>query len=237
MEKETVGILGFGEVGKAIAHFYKNPRLKDTTTKEPLGKLDILHICIPYSKNFVETVKAEIENTQPVVTIIHSTVPVGTTEEIGGHIIHSPIRGVHPFLYKQIKSFVKYIGADDIQDGLIAQVHLNSLGIKTEVFLRSKTTELGKLVSTTYYGLCIAYHGEVQKMCDKAGVEFGRVMTHFNQTYNDGYAKEDMDFVIRPTLYSPSKHGIGGHCITQNATLLKDFIESPAIDLILKYKK
>lgn len=237
MNKEIVGILGHGEVGKAIAHFYKFPRIKELETKEPLGKLDILNVCIPYSRNFVGTIKREMKNSQPDITIIHSTVPVGTTEKIGGHVVHSPIRGIHPHLYKQIKSFVKYIGADDVQDGLIAQIHLNSLGIKTEIFTPAKTTELGKLISTTYYGLCIAYHGEVQKMCNKAGVEFDKAMTHFNKTYNSGYFEENMAHVRRPTLYSPSKHGIGGHCITQNATLLEGHMKSPVIDLILKYKK
>jgi len=237
MHKEIMGILGYGEVGKAIAKFYKNPRIKDLSTKEPLGNLHILNICIPYSGDFIKTVKKEIKNSAPSLTIIHSTVPVGTTEKFGRHVVHSPIRGIHPHLYKQIKSFVKYIGADDIQDGLIAEMHINSLGIKTEVFTPAKTTELGKLLSTTYYGLCIAYHGEAQKMCNKAGVDFKEAMTHFNKTYNDGYWEADMPHVRRPTLHSPSKDGIGGHCITQNASLLKRFYKSLVFDLILKYKK
>lgn len=236
MKEENVGILGYGEVGKAIALFYKSPKIKDINTKEPLGKLDVLNICIPYSKNFVSIVKKEIENSAPDLTIIHSTVPVGTTEKLGRRVVHSPIRGIHPHLYKQIKSFIKYIGADDIQDGLAAQIHLNSLDIKTEVFTPARTTELGKLLSTTYYGLCIAYHGEAKKMCDKAGVDFNKAMTHFNLTYNEGYKKEKMFKVIRPTLYPPIKNKIGGQCIIQNTLFLKKFFESPALDLILKYK-
>jgi len=237
MKKERIGILGFGEVGKAIARFYKNPRIKDLNTKEPLERLDVLNVCIPYSKEFIRIVKEEINNSKPDLTIIHSTVPVGTTEKLGRRVVHSPIRGVHPHLYKQIKSFVKYVGADDIQDGLIAELHLNSLGIKTEIFTPARTTELGKLLSTAYYGLCIAYHGEAQKICNKAGVEFSKAMTHFNQTYNDGYRQAGLPHFRRPILYSPSKHGIGGHCITQNASILKRFYKSLVFDLILKYKK
>jgi len=237
MIKERIGILGFGEVGKAIARFYKNPKIKDLNTKEPLGRLDVLNVCIPYSKDFIEIVRKEINNSKPDLTIIHSTVPVGTTEKFGRRVIHSPIRGVHPHLYKQIKSFTKYIGADDIQDGLIAELHLNSLGIKTDIFTPARTTELGKLLSTAYYGLCIAYHGEAKKMCDKAGVDFNEAMTYFNKTYNDGYRKTGMPYVVRPILFPPPKNKIGGHCITQNASILKRFYKSPALDLILKYKK
>jgi len=83
MEKSTahVGILGYGEIGKAIAEFYENPKIKDLDRDDGLEGIDVLHVCIPWSEQFPEIVAKEIEQTHPGVTIIHSTVPPFTTKK------------------------------------------------------------------------------------------------------------------------------------------------------------
>lgn len=230
-----VGILGYGEVGQAIAKFYKNPRIKDLKRDDDLKGIEILHVCIPWSKDFVKIVKKEIKEIKPKLTIIHSTVAPGTTRKIGGMTVYSPVRGMHPKLYKGIKTFIKYIGADNKKAGGLAKRHLEGLGIKTKVFMPSITAEIGKLLDTSYYGLCIAWHGEMKKICDQYGVNFEKAVTDFNKTYNEGYKTLGKLNVIRPVLYPP-KGGIGGHCIIPNAEILKKYFKSPALDLILKYK-
>jgi len=169
------------------------------------------------------------------LVIIHSTVAPGTTKKIGKIAVHSPVRGMHPGMFDGIKTFVKYIGADNEAAGKLAQNHLESLGIKTKVFFPSSTTEIGKLLDTAYYGLCIAWHGEMKKLCDKFGVDFKSAVADFNITYNEGYKKIGKTNVIRPILYPP-KGGITGHCIISNAKILKKYFKSRVLDLILNYK-
>ncbi|MGB9743304.1 MAG: hypothetical protein ACPLW9_01145 [Minisyncoccales bacterium] len=241
--KNNVGILGYGEIGQAIARFYKKPKIKDLNRDDNLAGVDILHICIPWTRNFVKIVKKEIKKIKPKLTIIHSTIVPGTTKKIISGlpracrgVVHSPVRGVHPQLYQGIKTFVKYIGADNKKAGELAKRHLNSLGIKTKVFYPSATTEIGKLLDTTYYGLCIAWHGEMKKLCDKYKIDFDKAVTDFNQTYNEGYKKLGKPNVIRPVLYPP-KNGIGGHCVVPNAEILKKYFKSPVLNFILQYKK
>ena len=241
--KSKIGILGYGKVGQAIAKFYKNPKIKDLNRDDGLKGVEILHICISWSDNFIKTVKKEIREIKPKLIIIHSTIAPGTTKKLvmslpkklGQRIVHSPTRGIHPQLYEGIKTFVKYIGTDNKKAGNLAKKHLESLGIKTKVFQPSITTELGKLFDTSYYGLCIAWHGEMKKICDKTGVDFDKAVTDFNKTYNEGYKILGKLNVIRPVLYPPKK-GITGHCICQNAEILKRYFKSNALDLILKYK-
>lgn len=237
MKKSTdnVGILGYGEAGQAMAKFYQNPKIKDLNRDDGLNGVEILHVCIPYTQKFVSIVKREIKKIKPKLTIIHSTIAPGTTKKIGGVIVHSPIRGIHPKLYQGIKTFVKYIGADNKKAALMAKKHLGGLGIKTKIFIPSATTELGKLLDTTYYGLCIAFHGEIKKMCDELKLDFDKVATDFNQTYNEGYQKLGLKNVIRPVLYPPNPT-IGGHCIIYNTKVLKRHFRSPAFNLILKYQ-
>ncbi|MCM8787746.1 MAG: hypothetical protein NC935_06830 [Candidatus Omnitrophica bacterium] len=237
LDRSKIGILGYGEVGQAIAKFYQNPKIKDLNRNDGLRGVEILHVCIPWDKNFVRIVKKEIKKIKPKLTIIHSTVAPGTTKKIGGLVVHSPIRGVHPHLYEGIKTFIKYIGTDNKKAGEMAKEHLESLGIKTKVFFPSIITEIGKLLDTTYYGLCIAWHGEMKKLCDKFKIDFEKAVTDFNKTYNDGYKKLGKSNILRPILYPPQKtKGITGHCIIPNAKILKKYFKSLALDFILKYK-
>jgi UDP-N-acetyl-D-mannosaminuronate dehydrogenase len=176
----------------------------------------------------------------PELTIIHSTVIPGTTKKLAdifnGMVVHSPIRGTHPDLYKGIKIFTKYIGTDNKKAGNLAKKHMRDLGIRTKIFFPSKTTEVGKLLDTTYYGICIAWYGEMKKICDKFKINFYQTVTDFNNTYNKGYTKIGKKNVVRPVLYPPINR-IGGHCIISNAKILKKFLKSKFIDSILDYEK
>ena len=239
-KNESIGILGYGEVGQAIAKFYQNPKIKDLNRDDGLEGVEILHVCIPWSDNFIKIVKKEIKQIKPKLTIIHSTVVPGTTLRLAQSkpktmLAHSPIRGIHPHLHNGIKTFVKYIGVDNKKAGETAKKHLESLGIKTKLFIPSITTEIGKLLDTSYYGLVIAWHGEMKKLCDKYKINFDQAVTDFNQTYNEGYKKLGKLNVIRPVLYPP-KNGITGHCVSPNGEILNKYFKSKAIDLILKYR-
>ena len=235
-----IGILGNGEVGSAIGKFYENPLIKDLN-KDEIGeqKLDVLNVCIPYSKKFIDIVFESIKKNKPNLVIVHSTVHPGTTKRIFDKypkIVHSPIRGIHPYLFEGVKTFVKFIGADDKKIGIIAKEHMEKIGLIIKLVDNSTSTELGKLLDTTYYGFCIAFHQFADDLCDKYDVDFEVVMTEFNKTYNEGYAKLGKKNVVRPVLFSPKKK-IGGHCVVSNAEILKDIADDQSfLDVILKYK-
>ena len=153
--------------------------------------------------------------------------------------MHSPVMGVHPNLYESLKEFIKFVGAISYEDAQLAVSHLNEIGINAEFIGNPVTSELGKLLSTTYYGLCIAWHGEMYKMCATLGVDFDQAVTRFNESYNDGYAALGKANVVRPTLTPPMGENahIGGHCIVSNAELLKSVSDSKALELVIDYKK
>ena len=236
---QGIAIIGNGEIGSSLARVYQakdiEPMIKDLDLDTVDSKVKILNICLPYSVKFVEITNAYIEEYQPEITIIHSTVPVGTTKELNGPCVHSPVRGVHPNLKQGIETFYKFIGYNNTQDLEVVKEHYRQLDIKWIEIENSDATELAKLTSTTYYGLCIAWHGEMKKMCDKHNIDFD-VINKWTETYNSGYIELDMPGVVRPNLYPPS-NGIGGHCVIQNTELLLTQFESMALDLIVQYKK
>lgn len=242
--KTRVGVLGYGEVGSAIAAFYDDPAIHDITKGSQFPdnlQLDILHVCIPYSPGFHDVVKTAIAKwAEGGLVIIHSTVPVGTTEKIAEYhkmVVHSPVRGVHPKLKEGIETFIKFIGADFAGAGRLASEHFNTIGIQAFVMHKSKTTEMLKLLDTTYYGLAIAYHAYAAKLCEKEGLNFDMVMTLANDSYNEGYTKLGKTNVIRPVLHAPDGGKIGGHCVIPNAALLREqFGDDLILQSILRHK-
>ena len=224
--KFKIGILGFGEVGQAIARFYQNPKVKDLSRDDGLKGVEILHICLPWSKNFVRIARNEIKEIKPKLTIIHSTIAPGTTRKIISGlsrarqgVVHSPVRGIHPHLYKGIKTFIKYIGADNKKVGEMAKKHLEGLGIKTKVFESSAVTEALKLWDTSQYAWMIVLNKEMKKWCNKKRLNFDAIYKEANKSYNEGYQKLGKPEVARPYLkYMPGK--IGGHCLIPNCRLL-----------------
>ena len=235
-----IGIIGYGEIGSSLHAIYKefdhNVKIIDPffDLNDDLSNCDLLNICIPFIDNFVNIVNEYIDTLNPRLIVIHSTVEPGTTSQIKGRVCHSPVRGLHPNLSLGIKTFIKYISSDDINNSIEYQNHLNSLNIKSFICKNTKTSEYAKLLDTTYYGLCIAFHNDVASVCEKEGLDFNEVMTNYNQSYNDGYVSLGKENVVRPVLYSSGK--IGGHCVIPNAKILNTYLKSQLIDGILKYE-
>lgn len=237
---KTIGILGYGEIGQALDDIYLDhnyfPLIKDIDRDDGLGEVDILHVCIPWSPDFIDIVRQYLEDIQPKMAVVHSTVAPGTTRELSKvcpNICHSPVRGVHPNLMEGIQTFVKVFGGPSAGE---AANHFNQdLEIECEVYNSAVATEVAKLLDTSYYGVCIAWHDYAKKLCDLWGVDFEEAQTHYNLTYNDGYRTLHKDNVVRPTL-TPPEGSIGGHCVVPNAELLEKILDSPLLQAITNLK-
>lgn len=237
--KTTVGILGYGEIGSSIGRIVEEKH--EVTAQDPrLGKkfdkkFDVMHVCVPFIDKFMDIVAGAIKEHKPKLTIIESTVQVGTTRKIAeatkASVVHSPCRGVHPNLTEGIKTFVKFVGATNKEDAKAAAEHYASLGIKAEVCDSPEDTELGKIMSTTYYMANIVFCKEVARLCKEKGLNFDHVYTKFNNTYNEGYVKLGMPHVVRPVLKAmPGK--VGGHCLRPNVELLNKYAEDKLFRLL-----
>jgi len=223
-----------GEVGSALFQLCEE-KLKDTIkgvdkngaidiVRHRIGKedepVDFMHVCIPWSEKFEKIVQGYMVLYEPEITIIHSTVPVGTTRRLNAY--HSPVRGVHPNMMRGLLGYVKFYAP---LNGLI-QGHFESLGMNVFGCDYPEDTELLKLMSTTYYGILIAWAGEVKRMCDKNGTDWSE-WEHWVRTTND--------HTPRPLLQPPKKR-IGGHCILPNSELLDKQFPSSLTKEVLKWK-
>jgi UDP-N-acetyl-D-mannosaminuronate dehydrogenase len=124
-------------------------------------------------------------------------------------------------MLRDLRAFPKFVGADVDAAWFKAKRHFREIDLHPVQIRDSRATELAKLLDTTYYGVCIAYHEFANQLCRKEGVNFDDVMTKFNDTYNDTMAALGRENFIRPTLYPP-EGPIGGHCVVPNARMLEE---------------
>lgn len=220
MRQNTV-IVGYGQIGKSL---YSLLRKKYTVhsvdvknNKFLIKNVKVLHICFPYSNNFVSEVNKYKKIYNPIYTVIHSTIPVGTSEKCKAY--YSPVRGIHPYLKKSLKIFVKYMAPKN----KFLKNYFSKVGVKVEEHASRKTLEAMKLYCTTMYGLNIIAEKEIWNFCKKHKLDYDIVYTKSNKTYNDGYKKLGFPQFIRYDL----KHmdgKIGGHCVIPNCYLLNSNI-------------
>ena len=227
-------IIGKGEVGMSlynILSIYYSTLVIDEKWKTKLKDVDIIHICFPYDEKFIGEVTKYRLKFNPKYVIIHSTVSVGTSRILKA--IHSPIIGIHPFLKESILTFTKFLSGEGASE--VADI-FRRVGMKVYLFKDQETTELMKLIDTTFYGICVEYTKEIKKLCEENGVPF-EAWTIYNQNYNDGYEKLGLKLYVRPNLV-PIMKTIGGHCVLPNCELfnskfskfLKDLNETTPIN-------
>lgn len=184
--------------------------------------VDVMHICFSYSDGFRDEVCLYQKAIKPRYTVIHATVPVGTSEALNCH--HSPIRGTHPGLAESMKTFVTYLAPPN----MFLQQYFKQADIHVMPMSDPKITEAGKLWSLAAYAWNILLEKEIHRYCQEYGISFDAVYKHFTYTYNEGYHKMGRHNVQRPVL-DHIEGPIGGHCIIQGVEKL----ESKLTDIIL----
>lgn len=216
-------ILGKGQVGSALLEVLKqyDPIIHDEDTSYVEARqFAIMHVAFPYSKTFIQDVKDYQKKFKPKYTVIHSTVPIGTSRKCNA--IHSPIVGIHPFLTTSVKTFTKFLGG--LQASGVAD-YFRRAGCKVYLFDAQETTEMAKLSQTTFYSMTIEYTKMLKRLCDKMGLSFTEVYTTFVSDYNRGYEELGLPEIKIPNLV-PIMKKQGGHCTIPNCDLwTNDFTE------------
>lgn len=211
-------VIGLGEVGSGLVEVFKcdgEDKFKDIFGEEK--RYDMLHIAFPFSETFIQDVKNYQNQYDPKWTVIHSTVPIGTSRKCGA--LHSPIRGVHPHIGESIVTFKKFLSGPDVWE--VSKI-FKQYGIECMCTNDQENTEALKLWDTTQYGIFIMLNKEIHQFCKDHNLDFNIVYTLANETYNEGYSKMYRPEVMRPYL-DYRDEPIGGHCVIPNAKLLDSY--------------
>ena len=171
-----------------------------------------------------------IKKIRPKLTIIESTVPPGTTQQIYElskvPIVHSPIRGMHQSLEtmkRDMRFWSKYVGGVSKETATAAKRHFETLGLRVKVLRSPVETELAKLFETTYRAWMIACFQEMH-----------RISRHFEADFNE--VVDMLEDIHRVNFDKPVHYPdvIGGHCLIPNTELLLTAYDSKFLRLILE---
>lgn len=227
MKKIKGVVVGLGEVGKPLfellSEHYETAGI-DISPVEQIDSTEVLHICYPFEiRDFVGETVRYIERYKPELTVINSTVAVGTTRAIselsGTPVVNSPVRGKHARMLTELRHYTKFIGASDPVAGQRAAAHFQGAGMKTKVLVSPEATELAKLTETTFFGLMIAWAQEVERYCDQTGANYEEVISFY----------EEIKFFPQ-VKYFPGV--IGGHCVMPNIKILSQLDRTMLLEAI-----
>jgi len=165
-EQKAVVVVGLGEVGKPLLELVSQHHcgvgVDVSPPEQQPSHVDVLHICYPYQiDDFVAETVRYVDLFRPDITVINSTVEVGTTRAIAqaarSAVAYSPVRGKHSKMLSDMKSYTKFVGAPNAGDARKAAAHFASLDLKTRILQSSEAVEVAKLSETTFFGLMIAW--------------------------------------------------------------------------------
>lgn len=213
--KAKVAVVGLGEVGKPLFELmsqYHDTVGVDIAPPERVEPVDVLHICYPFEiSDFVGETVHYIDMYNPTLTVINSTVAIGTTRKIaertGSNVVNSPIRGKHACMLEELRLYTKFVGGVTPFASEQAAMHFESVGLTTKTLSSPEATELAKLTETTYFGLLITWAQEVERYCDKTGADYSEVVSFYQEIK-----------YLPPVKYFPGT--IGGHCVMPNIKIL-----------------
>lgn len=232
-------VIGLGQIGTALQRVLGrqyNVSGLDLGGKGPdPRRVDVLHIAIPYSDDFAKVVQDYMEVYHPFLTIVYSTLPIGTCEKVGSHVVHSPVEGKHPRLDKSILISPRWMGCSDDSSLEAALSVWQPLVEVVRTMQSSRFTEFLKLRSTAKYGVNLVWTDYEAGVANKLGVSWNAVK-EFDQDYNYLYQDLGMPEYQRYIL-DPPGGVIGGHCIVPNAELLDAQYPHPLLKQIKRFKK
>jgi len=234
-------VAGLGEIGTPILQIISkavptvgydlNPKLMNRQRFEKYQdvKTSLLHVCIPFTKNFIYNVISLYEKFIPECVVIHSTISPGTTSKLQSKlpipIIYSATRGVHKRMLYDLKRYTKFYAVEPSarRANWAASSYeelMKKCGVKTKRMSKPIALELAKIVvDTSYYGWLITY-AQLSNM----------IALENKVNYDEMWSFADEIHKLlgnRPKMFPGF---IGGHCVIPNLEL----IHNQTLDLIKK---
>jgi UDP-N-acetyl-D-mannosaminuronate dehydrogenase len=238
-EIEKVLIVGLGEVGEPLSEIVSGvyPKtyvydIKQGERKLPYG-VDVMHICFPYSQNFIKETVGYVAEVEPKLLLIESTVPPGTTSAISivvGEktlVAHSPVNGrVADGMKFCLYNYTKFIGPASKEAGEMAERYYQSLGFKTKVLSSPWETEFAKIIDLAYFAVMLGWNQEMRRITEKFKINFDEIAEFLKDvTIRSGYRFPRPVYDGKP---------IGGHCIIPAVEMLNSVFPSKFLEAVLE---
>lgn len=221
----AVLVVGLGEVGGPLLEILreKYQAVGRDIEDRPFDGVQVLHLCFPYTSDFVSSASRYVSLYEPGVVVVNSTVVPGTTREVqektGVPAVYSPVRGKHTRMTDEMRRYRKFVAGTSAQAVARVEDHFAAAGVTTQRMSSPEALELAKLLETTYFGVLVAWAQEMDRFAEAVDADYWETTGFFSE----------IDF-FPPVGFQPGY--IGGHCVMPNLELLEELRRSPFIDVI-----
>ncbi len=246
----TIGIIGYGYVGKAVEYGFKTKNkivihdkyLSSSPLKEVVKNSDIIFIAVPtpmtekYEKIDLSIVDEVIKNTvslarhlrrEPTI-VIKSTVIPGTTRKLGKKYHWTKIL-FNPEFLTEANYLEDFVNADRIVIGgdndKVRQelVDLYRASFPSTVMFETDpvSAEMVKYMANTFLATKVIFANEMYDLCQKLGIKYEEVK---KMTVAD---RRIFDSHLDITTY----RGFGGKCFPKDTVALLGLAQDLGVDL------
>ena len=252
MKKTTIGIIGYGYVGKAFDAFFKthyevkiyDPAYDYSVTKDEINKCDVGVICVPTPSNTdgscnISIVEESVSWLETPIILIKSTVEIGTVKSLvnkyNKNIVFSPeFAGESKYWtpngfttdVKQTPFFI--FGTENKELGYkLIELYMPITGpSKTYRVTDSISAEITKYVENTYFAMKVAFVNEIYDLCEKSGTNWNEV--------RDLWLLDPRTNKSHTAVFI-NERGFGGKCLPKDTKAMVGYGDKIGVDLsILK---
>jgi len=251
----TVGIIGYGFVGKATSAMRLNSPIviydkfidehKDNSLS--VVEQDVVFVCVPTNLNGkkldLSAVKESVElwekrSNREGILVIKSTIPVGVTEDLITYFGTDRIVFNPEFLTERTAN-TDFLHADEVIIGTINQeaaekvsvLYRDLLGPGVKIKITTpKVAELIKMARNSLYAIKVEYMNELFDLCEVMGIDYSEFRENFVWEGKNAWVLDQHTHVPGPDGF----RGFGGKCLPKDSrdlyTLFEDYnIKSPVL--------
>lgn len=253
MRKGKIGIVGFGFVGRAIAHglvFHAVIRVYDKFQKgfdsleDTVNQSDFIFVCVPtpaddggkQNQSILEEVMEDIDKVArvPKIIILKSTIIIGTTSRFqklySRHtVIHEP-----EFLTERVAK-LDYINRSRIIIGVSGNRKKDGIRFYGEIlkprfphtpvyFTTPEAAELVKYMCNSFFAMKVSFMNEIYDACQYLGIDFEEIKKMFLADLRIGNSHCEVPG-------HDGKFGFGGKCFPKDVMALINWAKENNISL------
>lgn len=246
----TVGVVGYGYVGKAVEYGFKpnnqvlvyDKFLPSVTLPRVVKKSQIVFVCVPtpmdraYQKidlSIVEQVVGDIVRSakrskkRPII-VIKSTVIPGTTRKLGEKFKYKEM-AFNPEFLTEANYLDDFVNADRIiVGGDIDWVRQRVVDLYRDSFPRTKvfqtdpvTAEMVKYMANTFLATKVLFANEMYDLCEKLGIKYEEVKSMVVADHR----------IFDSHLDITTQRGFGGKCFPKDTVALLGLAKELGVDL------
>lgn len=236
--ERTVVVAGCGEIGGPLFRLARggfadviaeDPRLGPPP--QPRHPVAALHVALPGSiPDFHGAVVSYAGKYDPDVVLVHSTTHPGTTDRLvealgADRVVHAQVHGKHAGgrMRRDMLFHPKFVATSSdaaFEKARAVLAHMGHPPDEVRRLTKPLAGEISKLLATSCFGYLVAWAQEVERLADRAGVDYDELMSFA--------VLDTQDFQVRGKFPGV----LGGHCVMPNIEILRASFPSPFWELV-----